>query len=179
MSALWRCPARIGTWRRSRSAPMAACWLGCLRYSLTSITRLLWADDPRCKNTRPAPTINHQKTMRHLPRPNQRPVGMEGPPRAGYTSCLPNLALWDQGAATGGAHVTARTAGSPDCDTDGLPLRFGRRSPGGPPPTHHRAARRRRGSTHRPSYARQDRWQSRLHADVRTRQRRRPRRCCV
>ncbi|WP_158314406.1 hypothetical protein [Amycolatopsis mediterranei] len=36
-------------------------------------------------------------------------------------------------AASGGAHVTARAAGSPGRDTDGLPLRFGRRSPGGPP----------------------------------------------
>ena len=46
---------------------------------------------------------------------------------------LPNLALWDQGAAVGGAHVTTRTAVPPECDTDGLPLRSGRRSPGGPP----------------------------------------------
>jgi hypothetical protein len=46
---------------------------------------------------------------------------------------LPNLALWNQGAASGGAHLAIRAAGSPACDTDGLPLRFGRRSPGGPP----------------------------------------------
>ncbi|WP_439376557.1 hypothetical protein [Amycolatopsis lexingtonensis] len=43
------------------------------------------------------------------------------------------MALWDQGAAVGGAQVTTRAAGSPECDTDGLPLRSGRRSPGDPP----------------------------------------------
>lgn len=42
------------------------------------------------------------------------------------------MALWDQGAAVGGA-PRGRTAAPPECGTDGLPLRSGRRPPGGPP----------------------------------------------